>query len=230
MAKIKEIHAREILDSRGSPTVETKITLDNGIFGITSVPSGASLGRYEALELRDRDPNRYHGLGVMKAVENVNHIIAPRLNGADPVKQFDLDQFLVNLDGTPNKTKLGANAILSVSMGIARVAALAQNIPLYKHINNLDNTIEVPHTYDKIPTPTFNIINGGKHGAGNLDFQEFHVIPASNKAYHDALRMGEEIYQALKDVLTYRNAIHSIGDEGGFAPNLFTNADALYSL
>lgn len=226
MPKIKEIKAREILDSRGNPTIETKITLDDDIFGIASVPSGASLGKYEALELRDGDMNRYGGLGVLKAVENVDQIIGPKLIGFDPTKQQEIDKLLIDLDGTDNKRKLGANSLLSVSLAVASLAAKSKKLPLYRYLNSLYGE-NLPTTIEKMPTPTFNIINGGKHGAGNLDFQEFHVIPATTKPYHEALRIGEETYQKLKDVLIYRNAIRSVGDEGGFAPNLFTNLDTL---
>ncbi|MCL4382370.1 MAG: phosphopyruvate hydratase [Patescibacteria group bacterium] len=226
MPKIKEIKAREILDSRGNPTIETKITLDNDILGIASVPSGASLGKYEALELRDADMNRYFGLGVLKAVGNVNQVIGPKLLGFDPTKQQEIDRLMIDLDGTENKSKLGANSLLSVSLAVASAASKSQKLPLYRYLNSLYGET-LPTTIEKMPTPTFNIINGGKHGAGNLDFQEFHVVPATTKPYHEALRIGEEIYQKLKEVLIHRNAIRSVGDEGGFAPNLFTNLDTL---
>lgn len=226
MPKIKEIKAREILDSRGNPTIETKIILDNDILGIASVPSGASLGKYEALELRDADMNRYFGLGVLKAVGNVNQVIGPKLLGFDPTKQEEIDRLMIDLDGTENKSKLGANSLLSVSLAVASAASKSQKLPLYRYLNSLYGET-LPTTIEKMPTPTFNIINGGKHGAGNLDFQEFHVVPATTKPYHEALRIGEEIYQKLKEVLIHRNAIRSVGDEGGFAPNLFTNLDTL---
>lgn len=226
MPKIKEIKAQEILDSRGNPTIETKIILDNDILGIASVPSGASLGKYEALELRDADMNRYFGLGVLKAVGNVNQVIGPKLLGFDPTKQQEIDRLMIDLDGTENKSKLGANSLLSVSLALASAASKSQKLPLYRYLNSLYGE-KLPTTIEKMPTPTFNIINGGKHGAGNLDFQEFHVVPATTKPYHEALRIGEEIYQKLKEVLIHRNAIRSVGDEGGFAPNLFTNLDTL---
>lgn len=225
-ARIYSISAREILDSRGNPTVETTVILTSGYRGVASVPSGASIGKYEAVELRDGDEKRYNGMGVLKAVQNVNTIINAKLRGMDATNQGLIDKAMVDLDGTPNKSKLGANAVLSVSLGVAAASANHQRIPLYRYLNGLIN-IGKPIAMTRIPTPLFNIINGGKHGAGNLDFQEFHVIPASNKPYHQALQIGAEIYQAVKKILIYRNAVHSVGDEGGFAPNLFTNIDAM---
>jgi len=223
MAKIKTIIAREILDSRGNPTIETRVELEDGALGIASVPSGASVGKYEAVELRDNDPNRFHGLGVLKAVANVNQIIAPKLIGIESTKQSEVDQALIKLDGTNNKSKLGANALLSVSQGVCEAAAASQKIATYIHISHLYG----PQASLRLPIPTFNLINGGQHGAGNLDFQEFHIIPSSQKTYSENLRQAEEIYQSLKQVLIQHGAIHSVGDEGGFAPNLFTNLDAL---
>ena len=226
MVTIKTITAMEILDSRGNPTVETTLTLSDGNAVVASVPSGASVGKYEAVELRDGDLGHYNGLGVLKAVANVNEIIGPKLIGLDPVKQGKIDETMLLLDDTPNKSTLGANAILSVSLAVCKAAATAVQLPLYQYISELLGS-KLPKTIDKMPTPTFNIINGGKHGAGNLDFQEFHIIPASIKSYHDSLQIGEDIYQKLKQVLIARNAIHSVGDEGGYAPNLYTNIDAL---
>ncbi|MDP3998858.1 MAG: phosphopyruvate hydratase [bacterium] len=228
MAKIQWVNATEILDSRGNPTIETTIALDDGVSAArASVPSGASLGKYEAIELRDNDPNRFNGMGVLKAVGNVNNAIGSAIMGKDPQDQVGIDKLLLKLDGTPNKGNLGGNAILSVSLAVCKVAAFSLKMPLYKYINKLAFNINLPVSIEKMPTPTFNLINGGKHGAGNLDFQEFHVIPASHKPYHEGLRLGDEIYQKVRKVLDYRNAIHSVGDEGGFAPNLFTNMDAL---
>jgi enolase len=224
MAKIKTIKAREILDSRGNPTVETTVTLDNGARAVASVPSGASLGKYEALELRDKDPDHYQGMGVLKAIANVNEVIAPQLAGTDPAGQRQIDEALINLDGTENKSKLGANAILSVSQSICKAGALATKQPLYEHLAQLSGSIKEGF---RLPAPIFNIINGGKHGAGNLDFQEFHVIPVAQPSFAEALETGEEIYQTVKKVLIRHKAIHSVGDEGGFAPDLFTNLDAL---
>lgn len=223
MAKIKSIKAREILDSRGNPTVETKISLDNSLSVTASVPSGASLGKYEALELRDGDPDRYEGKGVLKAVANVNQIIAPKVIGQDPTKQQEIDRLMIGLDGTENKSKLGANAILSVSQGVCEAGAAAKQLPIYRYVAQLFGL----ESGFRIPIPTFNLINGGKHGTGNLDFQEFHVIPSGKMSYSEALEMVEEIYQKVKKVLIRHKATHGVGDEGGFAPNLFANADAL---
>lgn len=225
MAKISKVWAREILDSRGIPTVEAACLLDNGVVSVTSVPAGTSTGTHEALELRDTTDPRYHGKGVLTAVKNVNDILGPATWGQDPVHQYDIDQKLIALDGTENKTKYGANAILAVSMAVTKAGALAQNIPLYKWIEYLAKGLGFnPKVH--IPTPLFNMINGGLHGAGNLDFQEFHVSPASSKPFSEGLRIGAEIYIAIGDNLERRGAIHSVGDEGGYAPNLFTNADA----
>lgn len=222
--KIKSIKAREIFDSRGIPTIETEVVLNNDSYGIASVPSGALVGKYEAIELRDNDPNRFKGMGVLKAVNNVNQIIAPRLIGQDAAYQSQIDKILIELDGTKNKSKLGGNAILSVSQAVLEASAASYNLPIYSYIQA---KYQMANKKTPIPTPIFNIINGGEHGAGNLDFQEFHIIPSLRKNYHEALECGQEIYQALKEALTYRGAIHSVGDEGGFAPNLFTNMDAL---
>ena len=221
--KIKQVIGREILDSRGNPTVEAKVILENGLFAVASVPSGASTGTHEALELRDGG-KRYGGKGVLKAVENVNTILAKAVIGQDPTKQTAIDQILINLDGTVDKSKFGANAILSVSQAACELGAAVSGNPIYSYLalKYRGNMAGI-----RVPTSTFNIINGGKHGAGNLDFQEFHLIPVTNKSYSDALRTGEEIYQKLGEVLTYRGAIHSVGVEGGYAPNLFTNSDAL---
>lgn len=226
MPKITGIWAREILDSRGVPTVEVACQLDTGHVLVSSVPSGASTGAHEALELRDQDPARFHGKGVLKAVENVNRIISPQLIGSDPIQQELIDTKLIQLDGTENKTKLGANAILAVSEVVAKAGAAISGMPLYNWINALAQRKGI-NNQKRVPTPLFNMINGGLHGAGNLDFQEFFVIPASSKNFMDGLRMGAEIYNAIGLNLTRRGAIHSVGDEGGYAPNLFTNADAL---
>lgn len=225
-SKIYSITAREVLDSRGDPTVETTVVLMSGYRGTVSVPSGTSIGKYEAVELRDMDEKRFGGMGVLKAIQNVNGPINQKLHGMDAANQGLIDKTMVDLDGTPNKSKLGANAMLSVSLAVARATANHQKIPLYRYLNALANNGKpVPMT--RIPTPIFNIINGGKHGAGNLDFQEFHLIPASNKLYHQALEIGAEVYRAVEKILIYRNAVHSVGYEGGFAPNLFTNVDAM---
>ena len=225
-AKIYSVTAREILDSRGIPTVETMVILNSGYRGTVSVPSGTSIGKYEAVELRDEDVKRYNGMGVLKAVTNVNTVIAKKIAGMDAFSQGAIDKTLVDLDGTPNKATLGANAILSVSLAVSVAAANHMKLPLYRYLNRLAGTGKPPEI-THIPTPIFNVINGGKHGAGNLDFQEFQLIPATNKPFHTALEMGAEVYQSIKKILIYRNAVHSVGDEGGFAPNLFTNIDAL---
>jgi len=226
MSKIKQIWAREILDSRGIPTVEAACQLDSGAVAVFSVPGGTSTGSFEAVELRDAEVNRFQGLGVLRAVENVNRILGPALVGADPVGLEEADQKLNRLDGTENKSKLGANAILAVSGAVTKAGALSQNLPLYTWINQLSQKTG-GGAITRIPTPLFNMINGGRHGAGNLDFQEFFIIPASNKSFRDGLRAGVEIYHTIGENLQRRGAIHSVGDEGGFAPNLFTNADAL---
>lgn len=226
MAKITKVWAHEILDSRATPTVEAVCILDNGQFSISSVPSGASTGAHEALELRDEDPARYKGKGVLKAINNVNQIISPALVGMDPSAQTDVDQKIIALDGTENKTKLGANAILAVSEAVTKAGAIANRQNLYTWVQTLAKTIGYNANL-KVSAPLFNMINGGLHGAGNLDFQEFWVVPASSKTYSQALQEGVEIYMTLGENLKRRGAIHSIGDEGGYAPNLFTNADAL---
>ena len=224
-SKIFSVTGREILDSRGNPTVEVMVILESGWRGVASVPSGASVGSFEAQELRDNDPARYEGMGVLKAVSNVNTIIGNALRGMDALDQDGVDQRLVILDGTKNKSQLGVNAILGVSHAVAVAASNYAQKPLYRYLNELfSRKISTP--LEKIPTPMFNIINGGKHGAGNLNFQEFLVIPATNRVFHEALEMGVLIYSATRKMLQFRNAIHSIGDEGGFAPNLFTNMDA----
>jgi len=223
MPTISKIIAREILDSRGNPTVECSLLTDSGHFGTSSVPSGASTGQGEALELRDGDLTRYGGQGVLKAVENINLTIAPKMTGLDVTDQSALDQALLNLDGTPSKKNLGANAILAVSISALKAAAHSSGKPLYQYIHDRYR----PDSPFHLPGPIFNLINGGKHGGGNLDFQEFQIIPSTRFSFHEALQLGVEIYHALKAELIHRNAVHSVGDEGGFAPNLFTNADAL---
>ncbi len=223
MTKITRVIAREILDSRATPTIEVSVLTDSGSFGTASIPSGASTGKNEDVELRDGDPSRYMGLGVLKAVNNVNTIIGPKLVGMEIGEQEKLDQFMINLDGTPNESKLGANAILGISIACLKASANSYKMPLFQYIGSRYR----PNVQLSIPGPLFNLINGGKHGAGNLDFQEFHVTPSTRMPYSDALRAGTEIWLSLKQELIHRNAVHSVGDEGGFAPNLFTNADAL---
>lgn len=223
--KIHTILSREILDSRGNPTVETTVIVNSGYRGVAAVPSGASVGKYEAVELRDGDEKRYNGKGVTKAVTNVTSTIASKLHGMDVLNQEAIDKAMLELDGTANKSNLGANSILSVSLAAACAAANAQRQPLFRYLNILANQGKAtPMT--KIPTPMFNVINGGKHGGGNVDFQEYHIIPASNKSFSDALRLGSELYHAVKNLLIHRGAVHATGDEGGFAPNLPTNKDA----
>ncbi len=222
MAKISKIYAREILDSRAYPTVEVKVVLDDQFYGVASAPTGVSTSKSEAVEVRDNDKDRYAGLGVLKAVDNVVNIIQPKLIGVNPEDQEKIDKTLISLDGTPNKSGLGVNAILPVSIACAKAAAASKRLPLYQYLSQKFFDSQVG-----IPTPIFNVINGGKHGAGNLDFQEFFIVPSKAKPYSASLRMAVEIYFSLKRLLIFKNAIHSVGDEGGFAPNLYTNSDAL---
>ncbi len=226
MAKIAKIIAREIIDSRAVPTIEARVALDNGIIGVASVPSGPELGDYQAVELRDCDENRFKGLGVLKAVAAVNTIIGPRLVGTECEQQGLIDKTMIELDGTHNKSKLGANSMLAVSFAACRAAAASRRLPLFTYINQLIH-IALPNTNPHVPVPIFNMINGGKHGAGNLDFQEYHMIPATLKNYEESLHMGVEIYHSVRQTLIARNATYSIGEEGGFAPNLYTNIDAI---
>ncbi|MCJ7827962.1 phosphopyruvate hydratase [Patescibacteria group bacterium] len=223
VGKIKKIEAREIIDSRSDPTLETTIWLDNDIAALASVPSGSSKGKHESLELRDNDLKRFHGKGVLTAIKNVNEKIGPALVGMEIDDQAGIDRKMISLDGTDNKSELGANATLSVSLATCRTSAYAKKLPLYRRVAECFANTEPL----KVPPPLMNLINGGKHGAGNLDFQEFHVIPLGYPKFSDALRVGIEIYQSVENVLINHGAIHSVGDEGGFAPNLFTNIDAL---
>lgn len=224
MPQITSLRAKEILDSRGIPTIETEVVIDGTKRISSSVPSGTSTGKYEAVELRDSDPNRFYGQGVLKAVLNVNDKIAPQVIGRDPTHQTEIDQVLVDLDTTPNKSNLGANTILSVSQAVCKAGAMAFNMPLYEYLRA---KYQLFKDAPLMPTPTFNVINGGKHGAGNLDFQEFHIIPSTRMSYSQALQTGVEIYHQIEKVLIKHGAIHSVGVEGGFAPNLYKNADAL---
>jgi len=216
MSKIKKIYAREILDSRGNPTVEVELTLECGIKTIASVPSGASTGKNEALELRDNDKNRYHGKGVLTAVNNVNEIIAPLLIGKDSLNQREIDNIMLEKDGTENKELLGANAILGVSLANLKAASEYQNKELYEYLGN---------EYS-MPRCMMNILNGGAHASNNLDFQEFMIVP-SKEEYKENLRMGSEIFNTLKSVLKEKNLLCGVGDEGGFAPNIDNAVDAL---
>jgi len=205
--------------------VETACMLESGQVGVSSVPAGTSTGTHEALELRDINNPRYLGQGVAQAVRNVNSVLGPAVVGMDPTDQVGIDKKLISMDGTENKSKYGANAILSISEVVTKCASMAVNQPLYSWVYSLANKIGINQKI-KIPIPLFNMINGGKHGAGNLDFQEFWVVPASNKSFAEGLQIGAEIYQTIGANLARRGAIHSVGQEGGYAPNLFTNTDA----
>lgn len=216
---ITEVKAREILDSRGNPTVRTWISLASGTEGKSSVPSGASTGKHEALELRDGDASRYLGKGVLKAVSHVVNIIAPKIIGLDALEQENIDRQLILLDGTPNKSKLGANAILSVSMSIAQAAALATNMPLYAYLGKKEEYT--------LPVPLINILNGGSHADNNVDIQEFMIVPSGTSSYTESIRVGAEIFHHLKSALKSRGYNTAVGDEGGFAPNLKSNQEAL---
>ncbi len=216
---IVDVGAREILDSRGNPTVEVDVLLDDGSFGRAAVPSGASTGAYEAVELRDTRKKRYMGKGVETAVRNVNDIIAPEILGMDAMAQEEIDELIIALDGTPNKAKLGANALLGVSLAVARAAAESAALPLYRYIGGCAANV--------LPVPMMNILNGGKHADNNVDFQEFMVMPIGAKDFPEALRMGAEVFHTLKKVLKDKGYNTSVGDEGGFAPSLKSNDEAL---
>ena len=219
MSIITQVYAREILDSRGNPTVEVEVILEDGTMGRAAVPSGASTGVHEAVELRDGDKKRYVGKGVMKAVENVNDIIAEALIGLDATRQIEIDELLIRLDETPNKAKLGANAILGVSMAVAKAAANYVGLPLYQYLGGTN-------AYE-LPVPMMNILNGGSHADNNVDIQEFMIMPVGAKSFSECLRMNVEIYHALKGILKAKGLSTGLGDEGGFAPNLESNAEAL---
>lgn len=226
MATIKNIRAREVLDSRGNPTIEADVELDSGVMGSACAPSGASTGSREALELRDKDPSRYLGKGVLKAVQNVNTEIRQALLGHDAADQQALDKVMLELDGTENKSKLGANAILAVSLAAAKAAATDAGLPLYAHIANLNGSSGIY----SLPVPMMNIVNGGEHADNNVDIQEFMVQPTGAASFSEALRYGAEIFHALKSVLKKQGLSTAVGDEGGFAPNLPSNAAALDSI
>ena len=219
MSYILDVHAREVLDSRGNPTVEVDVITETGIIGRAMVPIGASTGVHEALELRDGDKSRYLGKGVLKAVNNVNEIIAPEIMGLSVLEQPMIDRILNEIDGTKTKSKLGANAILGVSMAVARAAANELQMPLYKYIGGVNAKT--------LPVPMMNILNGGEHAANNVDIQEFMILPVGAKSFKEALRMGSEIYHELKNVLKNKNLATGVGDEGGFAPDLDSNEEAL---
>ena len=219
MPYIVDVHAREVLDSRGNPTVEVEVTTESGSFGRALVPSGASTGIYEAVELRDGDKSRYLGKGVLNAVKNVNDIIAPELVGMDVTDQCGIDRLMIALDGTKNKGKLGANAILGVSMAVAHAAADFVGLPLYRYLGGFNSK--------ELPTPMMNIINGGEHADNNIDFQEFMIMPVGAPTFKEAIRMGAEVFHALKSVLHGMGLNTAVGDEGGFAPNLESNEAAI---
>lgn len=219
MSYISEIFARQILDSRGNPTVEVDVITDEGAIGRAAVPSGASTGIHEAVELRDGDKKKYVGKGVLKAVKNVNDIIAPELLGYDVADQAGVDEYLIKLDGTPNKAKLGANALLAVSMAVAKAAAEEANLPLYRYIGGTNAKV--------LPIPMMNILNGGAHADNKIDFQEFMVMPVGAPSFSEGLRWGVEIFHALKSVLKKKGYSTNVGDEGGFAPNIQSNEEAI---
>lgn len=216
---ISDIVAREILDSRGNPTVEVDVTLENGALGRAAVPSGASTGEHEAVELRDGDKARYNGKGVLNAVEHVNTTLAEELTGYDALEQAEVDALMIRLDGTPNKSKLGANAILGVSIAVAKAAAHSVGLPLYRYIGGTNAKT--------IPVPMMNILNGGKHADNNVDLQEFMIVPAAAPSFSEGLRTGVEVFHALKTVLSKKGYNTAVGDEGGFAPNLKSNEEAV---
>ncbi len=219
MTEILDVLAREILDSRGNPTVEVEVLLEGGDFGRAAVPSGASTGEHEAVELRDGDKSRYNGKGVLKAVQNVNDIIADEIIGLDATDQVFIDKLLIELDGTENKGKLGANAILGVSLAVAKAAASALDLPLYNYLGGVNAKV--------LPVPQMNILNGGKHADNNVDLQEFMVMPVNATSFHEALRMGVEVFHSLKNVLKKKGYNTAVGDEGGFAPDLKSNEEAV---
>ncbi|HEY6253999.1 MAG TPA: phosphopyruvate hydratase [Candidatus Angelobacter sp.] len=218
-AEITQVHAREILDSRGNPTVETEVIVNGDFVGRAAVPSGASTGEHEAVELRDGDPKRYSGKGVLQAVQNVNETIAQALSGRNAGAQREIDSVMLELDGTPNKSKLGANAILSVSMACARAAASSLQVPLYRYLGGVSANV--------LPTPMMNILNGGAHADSNVDFQEFMAMPVGAESFSEALQWGVEVFHALKAVLKKRGYNTAVGDEGGFAPSLKANVEAI---
>ena len=219
MSTIVDVRAREILDSRGNPTVEVDVELESGALGRAAVPSGASTGEHEAVELRDGDKMRYDGKGVLNAVENVNTEIAGDVIGFDALDQVGIDHLMIELDGTPNKGRLGANAILGVSMAVARAAALELELPLYRYLGGPNAKV--------LPVPMMNILNGGRHADNNVDFQEFMIVPVDAENFAEALRMGTEVFHALKGVLKKKGYNTAVGDEGGFAPNLKSNVEAV---
>ncbi len=219
MSTIEKVYAREILDSRSNPTIEVDVVLSDGNMGRAAVPSGASTGVHEAVELRDKDMGRFKGKGVEKAVKNVNEVIGPQIKGMNPVRQIEIDKKMIELDGTDNKGKLGANAILGVSLAIAKAAAESVGLPLYQYLGGVNAHL--------LPLPFLNILNGGKHADNNVDIQEFMIAPRGANSFKESLRMASEVYQVLKSVLKSKNLNTSVGDEGGFAPNLKSNEEAI---
>ncbi len=219
MSAIVSVHAREILDSRGNPTLEAEVVLEGGAAGRAAVPSGASTGEYEAVELRDGDRDRYNGKGVLDAARNVNDVIAEAVTGLDAFDQVDVDRVMITLDGTNNKGRLGANAILSVSLAVARAAANEAGLPLYRYLGGPYATL--------LPVPLMNILNGGAHAANNVDLQEFMIAPVGFESFPEALRAGAEVFHSLRSVLTKQKKSTGVGDEGGFAPDLPNNEDAI---
>ena len=219
MSEIFDVHAREVLDSRGNPTVEVEVELESGVIGRAIVPSGASTGAHEAVELRDGDKSRFQGKGVQQAVHNVIETIGPELIGEDANDLIAIDQTLIELDGTENKGKLGANAILGVSMAVAKAAAADLGVPLYSYLGGFYARV--------LPTPMMNILNGGKHADNTVDIQEFMVVPHGAPTFKEAVRMGAEVFHSLKSVLHSKGMATTVGDEGGFAPNLKTNEEAI---
>lgn len=222
MTVIADVYAREVLDSRGNPTVEVEVTLETGHVGRAIVPSGASTGAHEAIELRDGDKSRYLGKGVLKAVANVNDVVAPEVIGLDALEQVAVDRKLLELDGTPNKSRLGANAVLAVSLAVARAAAAALDLPLYAYLGGFNAKT--------LPVPMMNILNGGAHADNNVDIQEFMVLPVGAPTFREALRWGAEIFHSLKAVLKEKGLNTAVGDEGGFAPNLRSNEEAIQTV
>lgn len=228
MATIKSIKAREILDSRGNPTVEVDVLTSEGKRARASAPSGASVGAHEVIELRDGDKKRYDGKGVLKAIENVNKKIAPVLVGQDVTKQKEIDQAMIDLDGTPNKSKLGANAVIATSIACAKAGALSTKLPLFEYLYNLFNQVyELAVPAYQLPVPMMNILNGGMHADNNVDIQEFMIVPVGAPSFREGIRMGAEVYHKLKETLKEKGLIVGVGDEGGFAPNLVSNIQAI---
>jgi enolase len=218
-ASIKSVKAREILDSRGNPTIEVEVVVVDGTIGVAAVPSGASTGKYEAVELRDGDKSRYGGLGVLKAIEHVNSEIAPTIAGMSALEQAAIDQLIIELDGTANKARLGANAVLAISLALAKAGASFRGVPLYRYLGGARANL--------LPVPMLNILNGGKHALGSTDFQEFMIMPVGAANFHKAIQMSSEIYHSLRKVLEDKGLSTNVGDEGGFAPRLPSNKDAL---